>query len=88
MTNFIKVSKLGTTNGNITDITFNVEPVLVAAIANSSVLNEVNTYPFPAGSNVYQSTEPQSVVFSEIENYLKTKVDNYQNLYNQILEWN
>ncbi|PAV30750.1 hypothetical protein CIL05_03235 [Virgibacillus profundi] len=87
MGNFIKISSIFTTEGNTTDITFNNAEIVREAIANSTVLNNINTYPW--SPNVYQSIEPQIVVFAEIEALLRKKLGdgNYLNSHDQLLEW-
>lgn len=87
MSNFIQVNPLVTTQGTVTDITYNVEPVVVATIASSNILNGVNTYPY--GQNLYQSTESKAVVFSEIKNYLESNPStaHYQIINNNRFEW-
>ncbi|MEN1970028.1 hypothetical protein WMZ97_18385 [Lentibacillus sp. N15] len=50
------------TQGNVTDITTNNAEVLMEAIAKSAILNAKNTHPDPSNSNIYQTTEVQTVV--------------------------
>lgn len=85
--NYINVGTFLSTKGPITDITTNVTPVVIAAIANSKVLNEINTE--PAGETTIHSTESQGVVFSEIRKFLDNELGqgNYQVQANQRFQW-
>lgn len=79
MKNFIEVGgSILTSAVFICDIDTNVSPVLVAAIAGSTVLNGTNTTPPNQGNTVWSSTESGAVVFAEIEKYLRHHVPGYR----------
>jgi len=83
---FIKVGSVLTTEGKITDITFNNEERLKETITKSTVLNYLNTYSM---GKRYHSTQIPRVVFSEIERYLSYKLGekSFQGINGYLLEW-